>query len=549
MAGRAKPLIIAVVILFTFMITIAYGIEITREEPLEREAIWLELIEPKFTPYYINVWDSDGGVTVAARTSEPISFSARDSEDTQLDEPELVRNYGIVKAQIHPLNTSGHYSFKIIPDYPENQFSTDISNPGTATFRASVPGSYRIVPEFYTSDGKLIVVSKGPEEPNQDEMFEANLTTFSIKVKDTCRRKVYQVDCESEETNQNCKNIFGVNEIVEFNIIMGDSLLQTFRGDWTHSNIDAGDFGYNDVYAVDPGSTSMAYPRVLAEAHEYINDAIPMFQASTTANIADTITVKFNKRAGHDGEPLIVARQKETYNFKISEPKYFIPVDYDPAIHPDYVQPCNSGERGTKYCSDLNAYGPEGDISTGQSMGINAGYYLKLEPSQACFRNILIRDNFTNCGNTLGPNNCIKWVWPNGETYCPALGTTEGDTSGTIPIGIWEMNFDNIYRDKAKTGLFPLQLMNEVAEIYKYPVRIKIEWKSTLSSAGSWKNIGRSGFCAYFHPNGQANARRVVDRIGDGDTLGYPENPCNNNIDALYYTESSLKGPWLRPSH
>ncbi len=215
MAGRVKPLIIVVVILFTFMITIAYGIEITREEPLEREAIWLELIEPKITPYYVNVWDPDFNVSVAAHTSGPVASSIRDAEDDIPGEPVLVKNYMDIVVAIHPPDTPGHYSFEVTPDYPENQLIVDSVNPGRATFRTAVFGEFSITPKFHTTDGKVIFLAQGsvfPDPTSKSIPTEA----YSLKVSDECEANVRKVDCLHEGTNQHCKNIFGVGEQITF---------------------------------------------------------------------------------------------------------------------------------------------------------------------------------------------------------------------------------------------------------------------------------------------------------------------------------------------
>ncbi len=74
-----------------------------------------------------------------------------------------------------------------------------------------------------------------------------------------------------------------------------------------------------------------------------------------------------------------------------------------------------------------------------------------------------------------------------------------------------------------------------------------------ISSEASpvWNELGNSGFCAYFYPNGSANARRVIDKLSENDSPGNPDGPtypCAENGNSLYYTTTSPRGPWVTQS-
>ncbi len=214
-------------------------------------------------------------------------------------------------------------------------------------------------------------------------------------------------------------------------------------------------------------------------------------------------------------------------------PRKFKPADME----------CASGEQDQTYCSYIGQYGQQGNFLTGKSIGVDAGFYLDIEPTQACFKKIGLRENF-NYGNSLGENYCINWVWPKGETFCIPLS---GSSLGTIII--YNYPNQNFYRDKAVTNLWPKELMNGVRAPFKFPVSIRIEWTKDKNAVNPvWNELGNSGFCAIFYPNKTANARRVIDKLSENDSPGNPDgpaNPCADNGNSLYYTTTSQRGPWV----
>ncbi len=442
-----------------------------------------------------------------------------------------MKNYMDIVVAIHPPDTPGHYSFEVTPDYPENQLIVDSVNPGRATFRTAVFGEFSITPKFHTTDGKVIFLAQGSIDG--DETSKAITTkTFSLRVKDTCQTLVKQVDCIAEQTNKNCKNFFGIGE--EINFYIHEKNPDTPSGIfalWKHSNPNAGAF-------LCEGDTNTDPPTPAHSCNEVTKGSPVKFNVSYTPNSDDTVTAYFFRYVDN-GQ--VYYRFKDEYQFKVVEPNLLIPRKYKPT-----ADECASGEQDETYCSYIGNYGEEGDITTGKSIGVDAGYYLDLEPSQACFDNIDIRENF-NYGNDMGSNYCMKWNWPNNESFCFEM---EASSEGTIPVTRFPGH--TFYRDKAVTSIWPKELMNGVIDTFQYHVSIKIEWTEDKDAPNPvWNELGNSGFCAYFYPNGSANARRVIDKLSENDSPGNPDgptHPCAENGNSLYYTTTSPRGPWVTQS-
>jgi len=518
MFERKKLLIITLAISLALVITVVKGEDVTREEKLERKAYWMEVVEPKFSPYYIKVWEEDEPIGVASviKKSDIGGFPSDGKRNAYSSEPELIRDTNVVEVRIHPSPPPGHYVWKVSPDLPQNLL---ISDDNRAEFRARIPGKYTFAPEYHTIEGEIIRLAQADEQV---------LENLSLKVRDKCRQHQWIDGCESAEVGK-CKRNFGIGEQVDLSLIYDETGVPDMRRHWwTHSNHEAGDFIVN------------------GSRHDEVNAQPLQYQANYevgTETIEDIITVEFNPQEDPPGSGNVKNQQKDIISYIVVKPNWFIPVAYD-----DYQCKSDDIDSDPRVCSDIGKYGIEGD----KSIGIGAGYYLSLLPSDACFRNLLVRENFTGLGNPLGPNNCFKITWPNGKTGCVKLGDY-GD--GTIwilndALGVALFDFDkNIFRDKAYTGLWPKEAMNNGKPIYQLPVKIKIEWAKV--GINVWTEMGFSGFCNYFNKQYKAKARRVVDRITESDSetryQGY-KNPCATPAEGMkgYYVEGHWRGPWER---